>query len=83
MNQKPIHTISFGRIRGAIWANENGNGTWYTVTVTRTYRDESGDLQDSTSFDPLRDLPVVNKVNDKCTDWVFERMQQDRSESTD
>ncbi len=49
-NNKPI-TIKAGRgVRAKIWENANDSGSWKNVTITRTYKDDNGDLQDSTSF---------------------------------
>jgi hypothetical protein len=71
--QKPSHEIRLGRIRAAIWANENGqtNDVWFNVTVSRLYKD--GDSwKDSSSF-RRDDLPVVSKVADMAYAWIWGR----------
>jgi hypothetical protein len=35
---KPAAEIRLGNIRAAIWKNEGKTGTWFTVTVERSYR---------------------------------------------
>ncbi len=37
--QRPAHEIRLGRIKATIWANQNDNGTWYNVTLSRSYKD--------------------------------------------
>lgn len=66
---RPVEEIRFGRIRGAIWANNTQNGTRYNVTVSRLYRD-GNDWRDSSSFG-RDDLPIVAKVLDLCHTWIF------------
>ena len=38
--KKPVHEITLGRIRVAIWANKsNGKGVWFNTTIVRLYKD--------------------------------------------
>lgn len=70
MSQKPVHEIRLGRIRAAIWANHfNGQGTAFTTTITRSYKD--GNVwSNSTSF--FRDdLPIVAKIADMAYAWIW------------
>jgi len=47
---KPEAIIRVGNgIKATIWPNEGTNGTWYNVAISRTYKDPSGNFQDSTS----------------------------------
>lgn len=70
--QKPAHTIRFGSIKAAIWANQKGeNGTRYNVTVSRLYKDGK-DWKHSDSFS-RDDLPLVGKVLDLAHTWIFEQ----------
>lgn len=70
MTQKPVHTIQLSKIRAAIWANESDKGTWYNVTVTRTYRDSEDKPQDSTTFG-RDDLLLVAKAADQAHSWIL------------
>jgi hypothetical protein len=67
----PIHEIRLGRIRGAIWANENETDVWFNVTLSRLYKD-GDEWKDSASFG-RDDLPLVCKVVDRCHSWIFEQ----------
>ena len=70
--QKPVHEIRLGRIRAAIWANQNQrNEVWFNVTVSRLYRD--GDRwQDTTSY-RRDDLPLVSKVVHMAHVWIWDQ----------
>lgn len=47
---QPIHSVRFGRVKASIWKNEGEHGTFYSVTIAKTYRDENGDFQDTDSL---------------------------------
>ena len=69
---KPTHEVRLGRIRAAIWANENGqDDVWFNVTVSRLYNDGEG-WKDSSSF-RRDDLPVVAKAMDMAYAWIWNR----------
>jgi hypothetical protein len=68
--QGPVHELRLGRIRAAIWENETQNGTLHNVTVTRLYKNDNDEWQDSSSFG-RDDLPLVGKVLDRAHTWIF------------
>jgi hypothetical protein len=72
---KPIADIRLGRIVAAIWANETENGIRHNVTLTRLYKPEGEDWQNSTSFG-RDDLPLVAKVADMAHTWIFQKTQE-------
>jgi hypothetical protein len=72
---KPVHEIRLGRIKAAIWANETDNGIRHNVTLSRLYKPEGEDWQDSTSFG-RDDLPLVAKVADMAHTWIFQKTQE-------
>jgi len=47
---KPVHTVRHRNIKAAIWQNETDKGVFHNVTIARSYRDESGEWQDTSSF---------------------------------
>ena len=68
--QKPTHEIRLGRIRAAIWANEDDKRqVWFNVTVSRLYKD--GDQWRDTSTFRRDDLPIVAKVVDMAYAWIW------------
>jgi hypothetical protein len=75
MADKPIHTIKLGRVRAAVWRNETQAGTRPSVTLSRSYRDESGSWKDSASF-WRDDLLALAKVAEQTYLWLADRQQQ-------
>jgi hypothetical protein len=71
--QRPVHEIRLGRIRAAIWANQNDNGTWYNVTLSRSYKD-GDDWRSSASFG-RDELLTLAKVADLANSWIHEQSQ--------
>lgn len=50
--RRPEETLREGPLKAAIWRNEGENGAYHSVTVSRTYKDRDGKLQDTQSFRP-------------------------------
>lgn len=46
----PVHTVRHRNIKAAIWVNQTDKGPMYNVTVSRSYRDDSGEWHDKQSF---------------------------------
>jgi hypothetical protein len=69
-NQKPAHQIRLGAIKAAIWQNvsDKTRERWFTVTVTRSYRDQEV-LKDTTTY-RRDDLPIVAKVVEMAYTWI-------------
>lgn len=67
---KPAHEVRLGKIRVTIWPNRSPNqGTWYSVTVSRSYKD--GDAWKETSSFRRDDLPVVARAIDMAYAWIW------------
>ena len=49
-DRRPVHEIRHRNIRATIWKNETAKGPMYNVTVSRSYRDESGEWHDVNSI---------------------------------
>jgi hypothetical protein len=71
--QRPAHEIRLGRIKAAIWANEGDNGTWFNVTVSRSYKD--GDEWKSASSFGRDELLTLAKVADMANTWIHGQSQ--------
>lgn len=50
MANKPIDTLRDGQIKATIWENFGEQRNFFSVTFTRTYKDEAGKYRDSDSF---------------------------------
>ena len=71
--QRPAHEIRLGRIKATIWANQNDNGTWYNVILSRNYKD-GDEWKSSTSFG-RDELLTVAKVADLANSWIHGQAQ--------
>jgi hypothetical protein len=78
-NKKPT-IIKVGRgIRAKLWKNSNENGQWYNITISRVYKDDHGDFQDSDSFS-RDDLLQVAFVAQKTFDDIINQTNEDQDE---
>ena len=50
--QRPVDTLREGPLQAAIWRNESENGAYHAVTLSRTYKDKEGNLQNTSNFRP-------------------------------
>src|SRR5262249_14274736 len=49
--KSPVHTIRIGRLWCKIWENRHQEqGVWYSVRITRSYRDAAGQWKSSDSM---------------------------------
>ena len=67
------------RIKAAIWENESHNGPWYSVQISRLYKNDDGKWKQVDSFG-RHDLPLVAKVADQTHTWIYEAERQARAE---
>ena len=47
---RPARTLQDGALKASLWKNHSKNGAFYSVTFSRTYRDDNGNYHDSSSF---------------------------------
>lgn len=71
--QRPAHEVRLGRIKATIWANQNDNGTWYNVTLSRSYKD--GDEWKSSSSFGRDELLTVAEAADLANSWIHNESQ--------
>lgn len=55
----PASTIRDGAIKATIWRNQGENGDFYSVKLTRTWKDAQGNYHDSDSFSGIELLRVA------------------------
>jgi len=69
--------INVGRgIKAKVWTNNGSKGAWYNVTFARSYRDDSGDLQDSDSY-CRDDLLHLTRAAEKAFDHINSQLHSD------
>jgi hypothetical protein len=82
--QRPVETLRDGAIKAAIWKNESENGAFHGVTFSRTYRNGSGDLQDTNSFSGtqlLRLTRLAERAYDRAAKLTREARANDSSDA--
>lgn len=80
-NKKPAAQLRDGNIKAAIWSNENEKGTYYSVTFSRTYKDENG-YHDATNFSGI-ELLKLSRLAAKAYDEIAALRSDDASEDGD
>ena len=74
--QRPAHEVRIGRLRATIWANQHETqGTWYSITLTRSYKDGSGQWKTASSFG-RDDLLVLGEISRQAFHWIHRQYQQ-------
>ncbi|HTW68170.1 MAG TPA: hypothetical protein VME17_26325 [Bryobacteraceae bacterium] len=80
---RPVHTVRYGAVRAAIWRNvvDNGNADrpMYSVTFSRSYKDDDNNWKDSATFGP-DDLLTLAKVANDAHTFVHQNRSKDSFE---
>jgi hypothetical protein len=71
VKQRPAHEVRFGRLKATVWRQESDNGPWYSVVLTRSYKDAQGNWQTSQSYG-RDDLLLVAKLCDRVHSWIYQ-----------
>lgn len=77
--EKPVHEIRLGKVKGAVWLNHTESGPRYNVSFSRIYKTDKG-WESSLSFG-RDELPLVSKVADMAHTWIYQ--QKDRSDNAE
>jgi hypothetical protein len=67
-NEPPRDVLRDGNLKASIWRNEAERGPFYSATLSRTYRDQEGELRDTHSFagtELLRVSELARKAYDR------------------
>ena len=80
---KPVARVSLYPVTGSIWRNQNPKGIFFSVSFERTFKDNDGKFQSSSTFN-ASDLLLVSKVADLCDTKIRElRAAERQSEQPD
>jgi hypothetical protein len=73
---KPAHKLRNGVLQVTIWRNSGEKGSWYSVTSSRSYKqdDDAWRETDSLNFD---DLLSMAKLLDQAHTWIAQQQQAD------
>lgn len=66
---KPVHSLRYGNVSCAIWANNSPSGYFLNTTFTRVYK-EDNIWGESMSFED-RDLPNLMKAAADAHSWIY------------
>ena len=78
----PVKTLRLGRIKAAVWENENDRQKFYNVTFARGYMDDAKNWHDSDSFG-RDDLLLLAKLADQAHTFIFEQCATPKAEPTE
>ena len=73
VSNRPAHEVRLGRIKAVAWRNSSESGPWFSVVISRLYK-EGNDWKQSESFG-RDDLPLVMKVADMIHTWIYQQSQ--------
>jgi hypothetical protein len=76
-NKKPAAKVTLHPVSAAIWRNQNPNGVFYSVTFERSFKDDAGKWQSSSTFN-ANDLLLLAKVADQAHSEIFKLRANDR-----
>src|SRR5207249_4308259 len=69
---RPAREIRLGRIRATMWRNHHSEqGTWFSVTFSRSYKDKEGQWKNATSYG-MDDLLVLAEIARMAFHWIHE-----------
>ena len=70
MAKKPEYSIRVGGIQISVWGNETEKGIMYSVTMSKSYKDKSGEWKTTGNFKP-NDLALLKIGMDKAMEFIY------------
>ena len=81
MSNKPAHKIRDGLLAVTIWENEHDGKAYYSVDLTRSYKD--GDTWKETKSLSTRDLLKAANLLNQAYNWIIAPSDEDRADDDD
>jgi hypothetical protein len=81
-SKKPAAKVTLHPVSAAIWRNQNPNGVFYSVTFERSFKDDAGKWQSSSTFNG-NDLLLLAKVADQAHSEIYKLRANDRQAHPD
>jgi hypothetical protein len=66
---KPAHKLRDGLLQVTIWRNTGDNGNWYSITYTRSYKNDNGDWKETDSLPADDCLPMAELIREAYA-WI-------------
>lgn len=79
MASKPKHTIRAGCIQLSVWENETKKGTFYTISIDRSYK--NGEEWETTKNFRPADIALVQLVLNQAMETLY--IKADKSEPSE
>ena len=76
--KKPAARVNLHPVSAAIWRNQNQKGVFYSVSFERSYKDDAGNWQTSSTFG-ANDLLLLAKAADLAHSEIFKLRESDRT----
>jgi hypothetical protein len=76
----PEHKIHYGRVDLAIWKRQGEGGSWYSTSITRSYKDKDDQWQRTPNLDEEDLLPAARALEEAFT-WMQTQRQKARDEA--
>ena len=67
--KKPVHRVKAGPIEVSIWENDSREGTFFSMTLGRFYKDKQDKWQTADSFGVRNELNILDAVQEACA-WA-------------
>jgi len=67
--EKPEKKFKAGPVSSTIWQNNHEKGAFYTISISRNYKDKEGNWQSTNSL-RLNDLPKATVVLQKAYEYL-------------
>ena len=77
---RPVATFKQGGVEVSVWKNHTQNGDMYNATIKNSYKDDSGQWKETTSFSPA-DLAVASQLTSQAFQEIVQLKSQGRGQS--
>ena len=68
-SSKPVHEETSWPLKASVWENESDKGTFYSLTLERSYKDADGNWKNSASLS-RRDWLAGARLLERAHDWA-------------
>lgn len=73
----PAHKLRINNISAIIWRNSSDNGSWYSVQIKRSYKNNDDEWRDTDALGQ-DDLLTAAKLLDQAHTWIGHQLEADR-----
>jgi hypothetical protein len=73
--QGPATKFKRGSIEAAVFENSKDGKTWHNVSISRRYKNSSGEYRTATTY-AYADLVQVAKIAEQAEAWIAARLEE-------